>query len=156
MVGELHLFLIEVDAVAEDGEDRTCTHDVRVEAFFLQGIVLCQSRFIYQIHGFLHRIFDVLVIRSKREEEMVEHFNVALCFHIQGLFHGGTLYQYGHVPVQYIHFLLCIRHHAPCRPDAGDADKDAADQEAAADDCYQLDFVFKILDYHNLLFLFPI
>ena len=28
IVGELHLFLIEVDAVAEDGEDRTCTHDV--------------------------------------------------------------------------------------------------------------------------------
>ncbi len=72
IVGKLHLPLVKLDTVTEDTEHGTCSHNIGVEALFLQCIVLRQSRLIYQIHGFLHRVFDVLVIRCKREEEMME------------------------------------------------------------------------------------
>ena len=72
VVGELHLLLVELDAVAKDAEHGTRTHDVVVEAFFLQGVVLSQARLVHQIHRLLHRITDVLVVGSKREEVMVD------------------------------------------------------------------------------------
>ena len=36
IVRELHVVLVELDAVTEDAEYGTCTHDIRVEAFFLE------------------------------------------------------------------------------------------------------------------------
>ncbi len=35
IVGKLHVVLVELDAVTEDTEHGTCSHDVRIEAFFL-------------------------------------------------------------------------------------------------------------------------
>ena len=64
VVGELHLLLVELDAVAKDAEHGTRTHDIVVKALFLQRIVLRQTSFIDQIHRLLHRIADVLVIGS--------------------------------------------------------------------------------------------
>ena len=72
VVGELHLLLVELDAVAKDAEHGTRTHDIVVKALFLQRIVLRQTSFIDQIHRLLHRIADVLVIGSKRKEVMVD------------------------------------------------------------------------------------
>ena len=40
VVGELHLVLVELDAVTEDAEDGTRAHDVGVEAFFLMVSIL--------------------------------------------------------------------------------------------------------------------
>lgn len=76
VVGELHLLLVELDAVAKDAEHGTRTHDIVVKALFLQRIVLRQTSFIDQIHRLLHRIADVLVIGSKRKEVMVEKVKV--------------------------------------------------------------------------------
>ena len=72
VVSELHLFPVEFDAVTEDGEHGTRTHDVGIETFFLQRVVLRQSRFVHQIHGFLHGIADIFVIRCKGEEQVVD------------------------------------------------------------------------------------
>ena len=73
VVGELHLLLVELDTVTEDAEHGTCSHDVGVETLFFQRIVLRQSSLIHQIHGFLHRVFDVLVIWCQCEEIMMEN-----------------------------------------------------------------------------------
>lgn len=81
---------------------------------------------------------------------MVEHFDVAAGFHIERFFHRSALHQYRHVPVQHIDFLLCVSHHAPCSPDARQADDDAPDDDRHTDDADQLDFVFQILYDHNL------
>lgn len=78
VVGELHLLLVELDAVAKDAEHGTRTHDIVVKALFLQRIVLRQTSFIDQIHRLLHRIADVLVIGSKRKEVMVDFLYVDL------------------------------------------------------------------------------
>ena len=72
VVGELHLGRVEPDAVAEDGEYGTRTEDVAVEAFLLEGVVLCQPRLIHQVHGFLHRVADIFVIRCQCEEVVVD------------------------------------------------------------------------------------
>ena len=72
VIGELHLSLVKLDAVTEDAEHGTRSHDVVVEPFFLQRVVLGKSRFVHQIHGFLHRVLDVLVIGSQRKEEVVD------------------------------------------------------------------------------------
>ena len=64
---------------------------------------------------------------------MVEHFDMALGFHVERFLHVGLSHQHRHVAVQDIHFLVSVCHHATCRPDAGDADKDAAQQETAAE-----------------------
>ena len=72
VVGELHLGRIKPDAVAEDGEYGTRTEDVAVEAFLLERVVLCQPRLVHQIHGFLHCIADILVVRRQREEIVVD------------------------------------------------------------------------------------
>ncbi len=96
---------------------------------------------------------DVFVIRRKRKEEVVEHFHMALGFHIEGLVHRGAVDQYGHVAVQYIYFLLCICHHRPCCPYTAHADDDAAGKEERTDDADQFDFIFQILDNHTLLSL---
>ena len=37
---------------------------------------------------------------------------MALCLHIQRLFHRGAVHQYRHVAVQHIHLLLCIMQRA--------------------------------------------
>ena len=73
---------------------------------------------------------------------MVEHFDMAFGFHVERFLHAGLPHQHRYVAVQDIHFLVGVCHHAPCRPDAGDADKDAAQQETAAENGHQLDFVF--------------
>ena len=36
IVGELHLLFVEIDAVAEDAEHGTRTHDIGIEAFLLE------------------------------------------------------------------------------------------------------------------------
>ena len=36
IIRKLHVVLVELDAVTEDAENGTCTHDVRVEAFLLE------------------------------------------------------------------------------------------------------------------------
>ena len=65
---------------------------------------------------------------------MVEHFDMALGFHVKRFLHRGLAYQYRHIPVQHVHLPVRVGYHAPCRPDAGDADKDAPQQETAAED----------------------
>ena len=82
VVGELHFGCIESDAVAEDGEHRACSENVAVETFLFERIILCQSLcqsgLVHQVHGLLHRVTDVLVIRRKGEKVMVD-FLLYLC-----------------------------------------------------------------------------
>ena len=40
IIGELHFVLVKLDAVTEDAEDSTRTHNVGIEALFLQGVCL--------------------------------------------------------------------------------------------------------------------
>ena len=141
VVGELHLLLVELDAVTEDTEHGTCSHDVGVETLFFQRIVLRQSCLIHQIHGFLHRVFDVLVIWCQCEEIMMEHLDMALCFHIQCLIHRRTLHQNWYVAVQHIDFVLCIHHHILRRPDATDTYQHASNQKQTTDDSHQLHLI---------------
>ena len=72
VVGELHFGCIESDAVAEDGEHRARSENVAVETFLFERIILCQSGLVHQVHGLLHRVTDVLVIRRKGEKVMVD------------------------------------------------------------------------------------
>ena len=76
VISELHVLLVKGDAVAKDGEYRARTQDIGVESSFLQGVVLCQSRFIHQVHRFLHRVADVFVVRRKGEEVVVDFLYV--------------------------------------------------------------------------------
>ena len=78
VVGKLHLLLVEGDAVAENRKDGARSQDVRVETFFLERVVLCQARFVHQVHRFLHRIADVLVVRGKREKVVVDFLYILL------------------------------------------------------------------------------
>ena len=141
VVGELHLVLVEPYGVTEDAEDGTGSHDVVVEAFLLQGVVLGKSCLIYQIHGLGHGVVDVLVIRGKGEEKMMETLHMALCLYIKGLVHGRTLDKDRDIAVQHIDLLLGIDNHAAGCPDAAQADDDAAQKEETADDADELDFV---------------
>ena len=83
------LFLVIVftfvkgDTVTENREHRARTQYVGVKSLFLEGIVLCQSRLIDQVHRFFHRIADVFVVRCESKKVMVEHFYMALGFHVQ-------------------------------------------------------------------------
>ena len=77
VVGELHFLTVEADAVAEDAEHRTRAHDIRVETFFLQRIVLRKSGLVHQVHGLLHRVADVFVVRRQREEVMVDFLYIS-------------------------------------------------------------------------------
>lgn len=72
VVGKLHLLLVEGDTVAENRKDGARSQDVRVETFFLERVVLCQARFVHQVHRFLHRVADVLVVRGKREKVVAD------------------------------------------------------------------------------------
>ena len=47
VVGELHILRVDLDGVAVDAEDRARTHDVRVEALLLEGVVLRQARLVH-------------------------------------------------------------------------------------------------------------
>ena len=78
VVGKLHLLLVEGDTVAENRKDGTRYQDVRVEAFFLERVVLCQARFVHQVHRFLHRIADVLVIGSEGKEVVVDFLYIMI------------------------------------------------------------------------------
>ena len=78
IVGELHLLFVEVDAVAEDAEHGTRTHDIGIEAFLLQRVVLGKTCLINQIHGFVHGVFDVLVVRSQGEEIVVDFLYIMI------------------------------------------------------------------------------
>ena len=149
IVGKLHLVLVELDAVTEDAEHGTGTHDVGVEAFFLQGVVLGKTCLIDKVHGFFRCVLDVLVIRGKREEKLVEHFHMALGFHIQRFLHRASIHEDRHCAVKDIDLLVGIIDHRPGCPDAGDTDDDAARKEEGADNQHQLDFVFEILYNHN-------
>ena len=150
VIGELHVLGIDADGVAVDAEDRARSHDVRVEALFLEGVVLRKAGLVHEVHGLLHRVFDVLVIRGEREEVVVEHLDVTLGLHLQRLVHGAPLDEDRDVAVQYVDLLMGIGDHAPGRDDARHADDDATGEEQSADDSHQLDLVFQILDYHIL------
>src|SRR5574344_292281 len=76
IVGELHLFFVEIDAVTEDAEHGTRTHDIGIKAFLLQRVILGKTCLINQIHGFVHGVFDVLIIWCQSEEVMVEHLHM--------------------------------------------------------------------------------
>lgn len=72
VVGELHIALVKPHTVAINGEHGTCSQYVGVKAFLLERVVLRQSGFVHQIHRLFHRVLDVLVIRWKREEVVVD------------------------------------------------------------------------------------
>ena len=153
VVGELHVLGVHPDGVAVDAEHGARTHDVGVEALLLEGVVLREARLVHEVHGLLHRVLDVLVVRGEGEEVMVEHLHVALRLDLQRLFHGAPLDEDRDVAVQDVHFLVRVGHHAPGRKDARHADDDAAEQEQPADDADQPDLVFKVLDYHIACFI---
>ena len=154
VIGELHFFFIELDAVTEDAENGTRSHDIGIEALLLQSVVLGKACLINEIHGLLHCIFDIFVVRSQCEEEMMEHFYMALSFHIEGFLHRTALYQNRYITVEDVNLLLCIRDHDTGCPDAGDTDNDAAYKEQATDDHHQLDLIFEILYYHITVLLY--
>lgn len=64
---------------------------------------------------------------------MVEHLDMTTGFNIKCFFHRGALHQYRHITVQYIDFLLCVCHHAPCRPNARHTDNHASYDDRHAD-----------------------
>ena len=72
IVGKLHLLFIELDTVTEYAEHSTRTHDIWVEAFLFQCVVLRKTSLVNQIHGFVHCVFDILVVGCKGEEVMVD------------------------------------------------------------------------------------
>ena len=80
---------------------------------------------------------------------MVEHFDMTAGFHIERFFHRSALHQYRHVAVQHIDFLLRIGYHAPCRPDARQADDHASRDDRHANNPHQFDFVLQVLYDHN-------
>lgn len=137
----LHFFLVEVDTVTKYREYRTRSHDVVIKSLFFQRVVLRQSGLIHQVHRLIHSVADILVIRCQREEKVVEHFYMAFRFHVKRFLHRGPLYQNGYIAVQYIHFLLGICHHHPCRPDARQADEHTSGKKKSAEYRHQLDFV---------------
>jgi len=149
IIGKLHLVLVEVDAVTEDAEHGTRTHDIGVKALFLQGVILGKTCLIDEVHCLLRGVLDVLVIRGKGEEELVEHLHMALGFHVKRLFHRASIHKDRHIAVKDIDFLVGIIDHRSRCPDAGDADDDASDKEERTDNQHQLDFVFEILYNHS-------
>ena len=84
---------------------------------------------ILNIHGFVHGVFDVFVVRSQGEEIVVEHLHMGLGFHIESLLHGASLDKDGHIAIQHIYFLMGIGHHYLGCPNAGDTDDDTAHKE---------------------------
>ena len=117
---------IQLDAVTIDAADGTRSDDVVIEALFFQGIILRQTGLVNEIHCLAHRILDILVIRCESEEELVEHFHMALCLYVKRLFHRAPIYKNRHSTVKDIDFLMSIIDHHPCSPDAGDTDDDAS------------------------------
>ena len=105
---------IQLDAVTIDAADGTRTDDVVIEALFFQGIILCQTGLVNEIHCLAHRILDILVIRCESEEELVEHFYITFCLYVKGFIHRGLFHQDWNVAVQHIHFLMGIVNHTPC------------------------------------------
>ena len=103
IVGELHILFVKGDTVTENREHRARTQYVGVKSLFLEGIVLCQSRLIDQVHRFFHRIADVFVVRCESKKVMVEHFYMALGFHVQRFVHRRAGYEYRYISVQHIH-----------------------------------------------------
>ena len=81
---------------------------------------------------------------------MMEHLDVRLSFYIKRFVHCAPMNKDRHIAVQNIDFLMGIRDHCPGCPNAGDADDDAACKEKGTYNQHQLDFVFKILNYHNI------
>ena len=148
VVGEFHVLRVHPDGVAVDAEHGARSHDIRIEAFLLEGVVLRKACLVHEVHGLLHRVLDVLVIRGEREEIVVEHLHVALRLDLQCLVHGASLHEDRDVAVQDVHFLVCVGDHPAGREDTCYADDDAAQQEQSANDPDQLDLVFQILDYH--------
>ena len=63
---------------------------------------------------------------------MMEHFHMALGFHVKGLFHRTSVDEYGHIAVQDIHFLLCITDHSSGCPDAAEGDNHTTYKKEAA------------------------
>ena len=86
VIGELHIALVEADAVAIDGKHGTRTQDVGVKTFLFEGIVLRQSCFVHQIHRFLHRVFDIFVIRRKSKEVVVDFLYILIQVVVHQLF----------------------------------------------------------------------
>ena len=88
-----------MDAVTEDAEHGTGSHDIGVKTFLPESVVLGKTRLINEVHRLLCRVLDVLVIRSKCEEELVEHFHMALGFYIKRFFHRASTYKDRHIAV---------------------------------------------------------
>ena len=120
-----------------------------MQTFLPESVVLGKTRLIDEVHRLLCRVLDVLVVRSKGEEELVEHFHMALGFYIKRLFHRASTHKDRHIAVKDIDLLVGIIDHRPGCPDAGDTDDDASHQKEGTDNHHQLDFVFKILDNHS-------
>lgn len=99
IIRESQVLLVEFDGVTEDAAYRTRSNDVVVKALFFQGIILRKARLVYEVHGFLDGVVDVLVIWGQREEEVVEHLNMALGFHLKRFVHSSLLYEDGHSAV---------------------------------------------------------
>ena len=142
IVGERHVLLAELNAVTENTEDGTRSHNIAIETFFLQGIVLGKASLVDEIHGLLHRVLDVLVIRGEGEEVVMEHLDMALGFHVKGLFHRAAVDENGYVAVEHVHFFLRVIDHPLGCPDAAEGDDHTAYEKEAAQYQHEFDFVF--------------
>ena len=147
VIGPLHRLLIEIDGVTEDTEDARRTEDIIIKTLLLQGIILGKAGLVNQIHRLIHRILDILVIRGKGEEEVVEQLHMTLRLDIKRLLHRRLLDEDGDGAVKDIHFLMGIINHALRDKKTAQADNDAAGHEQEADDQHQLDLVLIILHY---------
>lgn len=78
VVGELHLLFVESHAVAENGEYGARSQDVGIEALLFERVVLRQPGLVHQIHGFLHRVTDVFVVRGQREKVVVDFLYIMI------------------------------------------------------------------------------
>lgn len=142
IVGKGKRILVQPDTVTENTADGGCSYQIVIESLFLQCIILGKSCLIYEIHGFLHGIADILVIRSQCEEEMMKHLNITLCLYIEGLFHGGLLDKNRDISIQDIYLFLGITYHTSSNDYAAKADDHAAYEKEAADDHYHFNLVF--------------
>lgn len=142
IIGERHLFPVKLDAVTEYTEHSTGSHDIAIEALFLQRNVLGKSSLVNQVHSLFHRVLDVLVIRCQGKEIMMEHLDMALCLHVQGFFHVAPVHQDWDIAIEDINLLLRIIDHSLGCPDATQGDYNAPHKKEAAKYEDKLDFVF--------------
>ena len=134
VIGELHGLLIEINGVAVDTQHARRTDDIVVETLLLEGVVLGNTSLVDKIHGLVNGVLNILLIRGKGEEEVVEGVDMALCLDLKGLLHRVTLHKDGNVAVKDIHVLVGIINHTAGNNDAAKADDDAGSDNQQADD----------------------